>query len=43
MVGRIFKLGIKDKEILINKSIFYDNVITNRNKPSGSSLLHNIF
>lgn len=35
--------GLRTKEILINKSIFYDNVITNRNKPSGSSLLHYIF
>ena len=42
MVGQIFKLGL-GQEILINKSIFYDNVITNRNKPSGSSLLHYIF
>ena len=35
--------GLRTKEILIHNSIFYDNVVTNLNKPSGSSLLHFIF
>ncbi len=35
--------GLRTKEILTYNSIFYDNVITNLNKPSGSNLLHYIF
>ena len=35
--------GLRTKEILIHNSIFYDNVVTNLKKPSGSSLLHYIF
>ena len=35
--------GLRTKEILIYNSIFYENVITNLNKPSGSNLLHYIF
>ena len=35
--------GLRTKEILINNSIYYEGMITNANKPSGSSLLHYIF
>ena len=35
--------GLRTKEILINNSIYYENVKTNLSKPSGSSFLHYFF
>ena len=35
--------GLKTKELLIHNSIYYENIITNQNKPFGSNLLHYIF
>lgn len=35
--------GLRTKEILLNNSIYYEGMMTNPNKPSGSSLLHYIF
>ena len=35
--------GLKTKEILLHNSIFYENILTNLNKPIGSNLLHYFF
>ena len=35
--------GLRTKEILLNNSIYYENVKTNLSKPSGSSFLHYFF
>ena len=35
--------GLRTKEILLNDSVYYENVKTNLSKPSGSSFLHYFF